>query len=192
VGGQPADKQRRGEFHYDNDVPNFPEVSGTSFPVLTTVLAGFAVTIIVQIILQPDGTDELPWRVTLGLAAFLLSTLALLLSTIFAINAQARNYLPFFDLNDVGARLLNVDDIPDWLQEIEQAWYVYHWAALIAFYSGVALLLGGINLIVWVYAGPGLAIMFLTTILLILGITIAIAMYVARIPNTRRRGKHME
>jgi len=192
VGGQPADKQRRGGFHYDNDVPNFPEVSGTSFPVLTTVLAGFAVTIIVQIILQPDGTDELTWRVTLGLAAFLLSTLALLLSTIFAINAQARNYLPFFDLNDVGARLLNVDDIQNWLQKIEQAWYVYHSAALIAFYSGVALLLGGINLIVWVYAGPGLAIMFLTTILLILGITIAIAMYVARLSNTRRRGTHVE
>jgi hypothetical protein len=175
VVGKPVPKQTRAGFHYDNEVPNFPEVSGTSFPVLATVLAGFAVTITVQILLLPGSTGDLSWQVTVGLAAFLLSTLALLLATIFAINAQARNYLPFLELGDAGRHLLNVDDVTTWITRIERQWYIYHWAALCAFYSGIGLVLAGINLIIWEYAGAGLAIVFLIAILVSMSATLVVA-----------------
>ena len=175
MGGQPADKQGRAGFHYDNEVPNFPEVSGTSFPVLTTVLAGFAVTITVQLLLSPDSTGDLAWQVNVGLVALLLSTLTLLLATIFAINAQARNYLPFLELGDAGRHLLNVDDVTAWIIRIERQWYIYHWAALCTFYSGVGLLLAGINLIIWEYAGAGMAIAFLIAILVSMSATLVVA-----------------
>jgi hypothetical protein len=167
-------------FHFGNDVPNFPEVSGTSFPVLATVLAGFAVTIAVQLILRPDGADALPGRIVLAIGAFLLSTLALLFSTVFAINAQARNYLPFLDLSDAGRDLMNVGDLTEWVIGIERQWYIYHWATLFAFYSGTILLLTGINLIVWVFIGAALAVMFLVAILASIGVAFAVAMYVER------------
>lgn len=172
--------RRKAVFHYGNDVPNFPEVSGTSFPVLATVLAGFAVTIAAQLILRPDAGAELPGRVVLAIGAFLLSTLALLFSTVFAINAQARNYLPFLDLSESGRELMDVDDLDRWIISIERKWYIYHWATLVAFYSGAALLLAGINLIVWVFVGAALAIMFLVAILASTGIAFAVAMYVER------------
>ena len=94
-------KQRELAFHYCSEVLNVPKVSETSFPMRTTVLAGFAVTITAQLTLRPDGADDLPEQVVLALGAFLLSTLALVLATVFAINAQARNSLPFLDLDDV-------------------------------------------------------------------------------------------
>jgi hypothetical protein len=167
-------------FHFGNDVPNFPEVSGTSFPVLATVLAGFAVTIAVQLILRPDGADALPGRIVLAIGAFLLSTLALLFSTVFAINAQARNYLPFLDLSDAGRNLMNVGDLTEWVIGIERQWYIYHWATLFAFYSGVALLLAGLNLIVWVFVGPLLAAIFLAAVVMSLCIAAAVALFVER------------
>lgn len=35
-----------------HEYPNYPEVSGTALPLLATVLAGFAVTIIIQLTLR--------------------------------------------------------------------------------------------------------------------------------------------
>jgi hypothetical protein len=110
---------------YRDDVPNFPEVSGTSFPLLTTVLTGFAVTIVVQLLLREDSGD-LSGSVALSIGAFLLSALALIVSTVCAISAQARNHLSFLDLNDISKELLGIRDVHQWVRCLERQWYIYH------------------------------------------------------------------
>jgi hypothetical protein len=172
--------RHRRTFHYGRDLPNFPEVSGTSFPVLTTVLAGFALTIAVQLILRPDDANDLPLSATVALASFLFSILALIVATVFAINAQARNYLPFLGHDDAELRHFGVEDDTSWLLTIERQWYIYHWATLVAFYSGVALLLAGIALVVWAYVGAILTGLFVAAILLSFVITFGVALYVDR------------
>jgi hypothetical protein len=186
-----ADTRQARPTLYDHDVPNFPEVSGTSFPVLATVLAGFAVTIAVQLILRPDPASDLPGRVLVALGALLLATLLLLLSTVFAINAQARNYLPFLDMSDTTARRLSVADTDVWLQHVERQWHVYHVETLSAFYGGVILLLASINLLVWIYVDSLLAVMFLMATLLSLGVTTGVARAAERASSaSRSRERH--
>jgi hypothetical protein len=157
-----------------HDYPNYPEVSGTTLPLLSTVLAGFAVTIIVQLVLLPDDTDTLPARVVIALITFLLALLSFLLATAFAVNAQANNYLPFIDLSEASKDFLNVDNPGEWLQRIERRWYVYQFAALYTFYGGVVLLLAGVNLILWQYIGATIAVIFLLAALASFGITLAV------------------
>lgn len=144
-----------------HEYPNFPEVSGTTLPLLATVLAGFAVTIIAQLVLSPESGDSLSGIPLVALAAILLALLAFLSATAFAVNAQANNYLPFIDLSGEGKAFLDIDDPAAWLRRIEQRWRVYHLATLIAFYSGVILLLGGINLMLWEFTSGTVALLFL-------------------------------
>jgi amino acid transporter len=168
---------RRPPRRQKHEYPNFPEVSGTTLPLLATVLAGFAVTIIIQLVLSPEGADSLPVLTEVALAAFLLALLAFLSATAFAVNAQANNYLPFTDLSDTTRQFMQIDDPDTWLQRVERRWHVYHLATLIAFYSGVILLLGGVNLILWEYAGTLIAALFLWTALA----SLAVNMIVSRI-----------
>jgi hypothetical protein len=93
-----------------HEYPNYPEVSGTTLPLLATVLAGFAVTIIIQLTLSPGGTGGLAVLAEVSLVAFLLSLLAFLSATAFAVNAQANNYLPFVDLSDTTRQFMQIDD----------------------------------------------------------------------------------
>jgi hypothetical protein len=151
--------------------PNGPEVAGTSFPLLSTVLAGFGVTIVIQLILHPALGDP-STRVLIALISFLLGTLMFISSIGFALNAQANNYLPFLDLGSTGAQLLNVSDRSNWLRRIVQRWAIYFAAALFSFYIGIALLLAGLNLIVWEFIGGWIALVLLVAIVLNLVIVI--------------------
>jgi hypothetical protein len=151
--------------------PNGPEVAGTSFPLLSTVLAGFAVTIVIQLLLHPALEDPSA-RVLVALVSFLLGTLMFISSIGFALNAQANNYLPFVDLGPTGTRLLNVTDHSGWLRRIVQRWAIYFAAALFTFYIGVALLLAGLNLVVWEFIGGWVALVFLAAILINLVVVI--------------------
>jgi hypothetical protein len=166
--GRPPRRQK-------HEYPNYPEVSGTTLPLLATVLAGFAVTIIVQLVLSPEGADSLPGSTNVALAAFLLSMLAFLSATAFAVNAQANNYLPFTNLSDTTRRFMQIDDPDAWLHRIERRWRVYHLATLIAFYSGVILLLGGVNLILWEYAGILIALLFLFAAIASLAVNVIVS-----------------
>jgi hypothetical protein len=148
-----ADNHRR-------EYPNYPEVSGSTLPLLATVLAGFAVTIIVQIALAPGTSNDLPRRMLVGLAGFLLSTVLLLSSAVFAINAQANNYLPFLDISERSAHWMQVSDTGAWLHAMERRWRTYHVATLLTFYAGVVLVLISIGLTIWHYVGAPLAIAF--------------------------------
>jgi hypothetical protein len=169
-----------GGVRYSSEYPNFPEVSGTSLPLLTTVLAGFAVTIIVQLMVRPDPGQPLPAREVAALIAFLLATLVLLASTTFAINAQAHNYLPFLDLGDAASRRMRIGNLGHWIVRLERRWHMFHVAALATFYTGVLLLLAGINLVVWVYLGTGAAILFLVAVILDVTVVSAVTLWVSR------------
>jgi VIT1/CCC1 family predicted Fe2+/Mn2+ transporter len=79
-----------------------------------------------------------------------------------------------------------VEDRNEWILGIERQWYIYYWATLCAFYSGVALLLAGINLIVWIFVGTTLAAIFLVAVFLSLGITAGVALFVDRTVTTPR------
>lgn len=160
------------------DQPNQPEVSGTSFPLLTTVLAGFAVTIAVQLIIRPDAAAELPTRVTLAIVVFLASTLVFISSIVFAVNAQGHNYLPFLSLDDATAASFGVRDRTQWIAWLHRGWDAFHVAAISTFYGGILLLLGGVNLIVWEFVGPGVALIVLALILANLGLTIVVGLAV--------------
>jgi|GEM_PF-4709630 hypothetical protein len=180
----PAEAPRRAPgrpLRFAGEYPNFPEVSGTTLPLLTTVLAGFAVTIIVQIMVRGDPSDSLPVRVTAALLAFLVSTILLLASTTFAINAQAHSYLPFLEPGPGKEDLLAIEDHGAWVRRLEQRWHIYHRAALVTFYSGVALLLAGLDVVVWIYLGWATALAFLAAVLVIVAAVVAIGMQAARL-----------
>lgn len=158
-----------------HEYPNYPEVSGTTLPLLATVLAGFAVTIIVQLTLSPTGPGGLAMLAEVALIAFLLSLLAFLAATAFAVNAQANNYLPFIDLSDTTRQFMQIDDPDAWLQRIERRWQVFHRATLFSFYAGVILLLGGVDLMLWEYAGTLVAVLFLATTVASLAINVVVS-----------------
>jgi hypothetical protein len=181
----PKDAEFDPVFTVAPEQPNGPEVAGTSFPLLSTVLAGFAVTIVVQFLLHPALEDPSS-RVLIALVAFLLAALMFISSIGFALNAQANNYLPFIDLGPTGARLLNVDDRSGWMRRIVQRWAIYFAAALFTFYIGVALLLAGLNLVVWEFIGGWVALIFFTAIL----VNLVVVIYLQR--NVDKLGQENE
>jgi hypothetical protein len=160
--------------------PNSPEVSGTSFPLLSTVLAGFSVTIAAQLILRPDASEDMSLRVTVALVALLTSALLFLSSIGFALNAQANNYLPFLELGETGRRLLAIDDHARWIIRIERRWKVFHTAAFATFAGGVALLLSALNLMVWVHVGRGMALVLLAAIAINITLSAGVTAWVYR------------
>jgi hypothetical protein len=162
--GNEVHSQDEPVFDETPEQPNGPEVAGTSFPLLSTVLAGFAITIAVQMILHPSFEDATA-RMMVALVSFLLATLMFISSIGFALNAQANNYLPFLDLGAAGLRMLNVTDRSSWLRRIVQRWAIYFAAALLSFYVGVALLLTGLNVMVWEFVGGVIALILLAAIL---------------------------
>jgi hypothetical protein len=162
------------------DLPNMPEVSGTSFPLLTTVLAGFAVTIAVQLIIRPEASADLSTRETAAIIIFLASTLVFISSIVFAVNAQAHNYLPFIELDPGSRQILGIDDHQRWITWLQRSWDSFHLAAILTFYGGILLLLGGVNLIVWEFIGSGVAIVFLALILANILLTVGIGVAIER------------
>ncbi len=181
----PGDEPIEPVFREAPEQPNGPEVAGTSFPLLSTVLAGFAITIAVQLMLHPVFDDP-SFRILIAIVAFLLATLMFISSIGFALNAQANNYLPFIDLGASGARLLNVADRTSWIRRIVQRWAIYFAAALFTFYLGVFMLLAGLNLIVWEFVNGWIAMILLAAIL----INLIVVIYLQR--NVDRIGQNSE
>lgn len=136
------------------DHPTMPEAVGTTMPLLATVLAGFALTVVLQL---ADGREadaskfeagSVDWFMTLS---FALSVPVLLLSAVFALWAQTYNYLSILSLDDTSR---NVMDIPKPVQEASKSNVEYYktvqrrfdfWrkAATVAYYAGILLFLGG-------------------------------------------------
>jgi hypothetical protein len=160
--------------------PNLPEVSGTTFPLLTTVLAGFAVTIAVQLIIRPEPAESIPTIISTAIVAFLASTLLFISSIIFSVNAQSHNYLPFLEIGDDGRRFFSVSDHQTWIAWIQRSWDTFHVWAIGTFYCGIFLLLLGVNLIVWEFVGSGVGFIFSMLIVAHVGLTIAVGLWVHR------------
>lgn len=167
------------------DEPNFPEVTGTTLPLLSGLLAGFAVTITVQLIMEPAVAGDR--RLVVAITAFLLSVLFFLSSTVFAINAQANNYLRFLDLAPAGRRLLNVGNVSDWMWRMERRWHVYYVAALFAFYGGLVPLLAGIDLVILAFMGGPAALLFAAAVIANLALTLLVFWLSRRASRARPR-----
>jgi hypothetical protein len=153
--------------------PNYPETSGTTLPLLSAVLAGFGVTSVVQILVT-STRDDLPTAVAVAVAGFLLAVLFFVHAIVFAIKAQASNYIPFLGLSRSTASLLHVEDVSDWVQGLERRWFAFFMVALVSFYSGTALFLGALAIVVWVYAGAAIGAVFVVAALLIVVSTIVL------------------
>jgi hypothetical protein len=175
-------QQEPGILQHTADQPSWPEVSGTSFPVLTTVLAGFAVTIAVQLILHGDSPAALSPLMTVAIVILLASTLVFISSIVFAVNAQAHNYLPFLSAPASAREIFGVDDEKSWIGWLHQGWDSFHLAAVMTFYSGIALLLAGVNLLVWEFVGAGVGLAVLALILANVAMTMIVSL---RIHNRR-------
>ncbi len=165
--------------------PNLPEVSGTSFPLLTTVLAGFAVTIAVQLIIRPDSAETLPLRVSLSIIIFLASTLVFISSIIFAVNAQSHNYLPFMTSDRMSSVMHGVSDHKQWIVWLYEGWDSFHRASIITFYSGILLLLAGVNIIVWEFVSGGVALIVLTLIFanVVINVVVGLRIHTRKLKN---------
>jgi hypothetical protein len=105
-----------------------------------------------------------------AVGAFLVAVLSFLSSVVFAINAQANNYLRLLELSDTALRRLAVPDAGVWLRRVERRWQVWHLAAIWTFYAGAVLFLAGVNLIIWVYVGATLGLLLLLALVVNFGL----------------------
>lgn len=147
--------------------PNLPEITSTTMPLLSTVLAGFAVTIIATLLTQgnPSNIWPLPnpfW----GLILLATSTPLLLTTAFFGIRAQAYSYL---NLNIDVQRMLELKEpgynINYYLEMIYNKWLLWYQAADLAFTLGLLAFVGGIDLLLWNYLGLVGALIFLLIII---------------------------
>lgn len=129
--------------------PNLWEVTGTTLPLLSTVLAGFCVTIVVQLLIQPEArqTGDL---LHLGLTFLAVSIPLFLASTAFAIWGQAYNYLSL--TSDV-KELMIFDHTPsqqEWKKYLDAShtiWQKWHTSTLILYYIGSITFVTGVDFI---------------------------------------------
>jgi hypothetical protein len=129
--------------------PNETESTKTTLPLLATVLAGFSVTIIAQLLIQPH--IEQVWPITnyllfLGLLLLAFAVLFLLASTVFAIFAQPH------DFTVLSEKELKQGDRAFLSRELA-LWKLYHRAAVNAFKLGVLAFAIGTVILYWNYLG---------------------------------------
>jgi hypothetical protein len=148
--------------------PNLWEVTGTTLPLMSTVLAGFCVTIIVQLLTQSEArqTGDL---LHVGLTFLAVSIPLFLASTAFAVWEQSYNYLSL--TSDV-KELMNFDyasNQQEWKKYFDSShtiWQKWHTSTLILYYLGSITFATGVDLLLWKYIGQFSAISFITIILL--------------------------
>jgi hypothetical protein len=150
--------------------PNLPEITSTTLPLLSTVLAGFAMTIIASLFLQTNVSNIWPlpnpfW----GLVLLGVSTPFYLTSAIFGVQAQGFSYLnltldvqKFLKLKDPK---INMDD---YISTIFKKWRLWYDAAKLAFYLGLFTFVVGAGFLIWNYIGLVGALIFLAIIILVI------------------------
>jgi hypothetical protein len=131
--------------------PNVLEVTGTTLPLLTTVLAGFAVTIIVQLINNTEA-GELPTLLNSGLTLIALSVPLFLGAALFATWGQSYNYTV---LTDELKKLIKFnkteDSLERYLNICHTNWVNYHEASNFIYYLGLAFFILGTDLLIYRY-----------------------------------------
>jgi hypothetical protein len=157
--------------------PNLPEITSTTLPLLSTVLAGFAVTIIATLLTQSDFSKTWPlpnpfW----GVVLLAISTPLFLTSAYFGIRAQAYSYL---NMTADVQKILKLDDPPfvdTYLERIYNKWLIWYYGADNVFVLGLLAFGVGIGLLLWNYLTLMAALIFLgiITLCVIVGIILQI------------------
>ena len=136
--------------------PNLLEVTGTTIPLLSTVLAGFVVTIITQLLTQSEASQA-GTLLHIGLTLLAISFPFFLAATSFAVWAQSYNYLIL--TSDV-KELMNFDISKqqsqrwkDYLDASHTIWQKWYGSALIFYYIGLILFVVGVNFLFLRYIG---------------------------------------
>ena len=147
--------------------PNLLEVTQTTLPLLSTVLAGFSVTIMVELITQPEA-GQTCGLLNVGLTLLAVSVPLFLSSTIFSVWGQSYNYLI---LTPDVKEIMNFDlhDQSQWKNYLDAShtiWQKWHTSALILYYIGLLAFIAGIDLLLWKYIGKFSAISIPTILLL--------------------------
>jgi hypothetical protein len=147
--------------------PNQPEITKTTLPLLTTVLAGFAMTIIVQLFIRNDARETWPPHLGLflGLMFLAVSVPLFMSATIYAIWGQQYTY---HHLTQEVREILNIDlDIKDLHKhgrELNAKWHMWHMAAITMFTVGVITFALGTGILLLTFIGIVTATLFFLTI----------------------------
>jgi hypothetical protein len=123
---------------------NLREVSKTTLPLLSTVLAGFTITITLQFI------NRLSNIVVFIAAIFLsVSIILFLTSTIYAIWAQSYDYGAMLtpDMRDI--LKIKDEELDNYMGRVFRYWQFWHKATFYTFLIGVMALLISVILITW-------------------------------------------
>ena len=143
------------------DQPNKPEVSGTTFPLLATVLAGFAVTIVIQLFTRDEAkvNGHSPnWLFITGLTVLALSVPLFLHTAAFAMWSQTYNYA---QLNEDSRIILNIQENWDtYIARLEKKWALWYNAAFWTFNASMFLFDAGSGILLWNFMGWPIAILF--------------------------------
>ncbi len=147
--------------------PNLPEITSTTLPLLSTVLAGFAVTIIATLLTQSNISKTWPlpnpfWSLVL----LAISAPLFLTSAYFGIRAQAYSYLNM--TSDV-QKILKLNppfNIDSYLERVYKKWLLWYGAADRTFVLGLLAFVVGTGLLLWNYIELLAALIFLAIIVL--------------------------
>lgn len=134
--------------------PNQPEVTGTNLPLLSTVLAGFSLTIIATLFTRPDAhlADKTANHPLINALTFLAVAIPFYVSaTVFAMWGQAYKYL---DLTQDTRAAINIQEAADaYIFRVFRRWRMWHRAAISAFYLGTLCFLIGICILLKLFIG---------------------------------------
>jgi len=143
--------------------PNLREVTKTTLPLLSTVLAGFALTLIFQNVADFSNILKL-----LGLILITCSFGMFVVATIYALWGQSYDYQDmlnedvknFFKLNDPQV------DFNRYIDHVNRRWQLWHTASIVTFSLGLLLFAIGAVLIIWEAVGYIVAVILVVIILL--------------------------
>jgi hypothetical protein len=152
------------------DQPNMPEITKTTLPLLSTVLAGFSMLIIVQLFIRPDAnqfSSPPNYGLVVGLIVLTISVPAFIASSIFGVWGQAYNYQYLTkDVREVVPITETGEALATYITHLKIKWQNWHKSATGAFACGTIALIGGTATLLWTFIGPLASLPFLGMIVL--------------------------
>jgi hypothetical protein len=137
--------------------PNLPEITKTTLPLLSTVLAGFAVTILVSLFsLFMQSKDNHSWppspnqALFWGLIILTISIPMFLSSAIFAVWGQAYNYQSVTEKEVRDFLNIQDSDKDKYMKDLYDKWFGWHQASNLTFFIGVFAFFIGTGILLWI------------------------------------------
>jgi hypothetical protein len=147
------------------------EITGTNIPLLSTVLAGFAVTIIIELINDNKYYRDISFLCTKnGLSLIAISIPLFLSSAVYATYGQSYNFLIL--TKDVKELMRFTDDLlctssekwQEYLNTLYTIWQYWHRTSIAIYYAGMIFFIVGINIIFLIYIGLVVAVLIIVII----------------------------